>query len=422
MTEPHERKYQLISLSGGGYRAALYNAGVLRAFDVADSLHRPDLIVNSVSGGTIPTMIWREFLRSGQKSRDDPWPEHTLLDLVLSSPTFGGPINWHIQWAVWSIIASLYLGYASFQYLDNCCIAIIVSFIALIALIWHAGGEARRKWTKFLDAWWTRHRLEPSPLGLNPFFTIEALDYLSGSSWMYDNECLVPATRHNFKTRSPFDRIPMSVPRAIATATAFPPLFPGTKIPDGKNGKDVYLFKDAGVIDNVAMLPLLRIMERVPPLGERLGGVDFWFISDAGAPMPIPDSAALSAQGNTRVAKSVGLLDHIFRLTGNLAQPRFVKAITDMLEGYAGIRTMFIGIGVSIPEGESPWIAAFSSKELEPADVGTSLAGMSRNQALRILSEGAQAASAVLVREGMMLPAKRQELKQFIDRLKALPS
>lgn len=40
MTEPHERKYQLISLSGGGYRAALYKAGLRTGDQSRQTLER----------------------------------------------------------------------------------------------------------------------------------------------------------------------------------------------------------------------------------------------------------------------------------------------------------------------------------------------------------------------------------------------
>ena len=75
--------YRLVSLSGGGYRAALYNAGTLRALHAA-GLFKPkhSLIVNAVSGGALPAVIWREFLHAGKRD-DEYWPENSLLELLI---------------------------------------------------------------------------------------------------------------------------------------------------------------------------------------------------------------------------------------------------------------------------------------------------------------------------------------------------
>lgn len=406
-----ECEYELISLSGGGYRAALYNAGALRAFHVADMLDKSSYhMVNAVSGGAIPTLIWREYLSSSRKGGDALWPEKALFDLVLTTPSRGGGFNWHLRWLVYSLMVALLLGYVCLPYL-GVCLAILTALAVFVPLALRSGLDARLRWLKHLEQWWQRHPLPPSPLGLSPFFTAEVLDYLSGSSWIYDKTNLAPATRENIKTREPSAHIPMSVPTAIATATAFPPIFAGLHIKD--NGVEQHLFKDAGVIDNLAMLPMLRIIERIPRNGKRLGTIARWFICDAGAPMGVPNAALLAAEGNTRPVKSVGLVSHIFRLAGDLAQPRFVKAMTDILEDYAGISATIIGIGVSRPENEGPWIAPLAG-EPEPADVPTAVAGIPKHLALRIYSEGAQAVSAVLVKDGLMTPDQRATLRQLI--------
>jgi hypothetical protein len=420
MSRTSERQYELLSLSGGGYRAALYNAGVLRAFHAAGNLDTSDsFLVNSVSGGSIPAMIWREYMGASNDSHDDQWPERALFDLILSSPSRGGGFNWHLPWLTISLLAGLFLTLSGKYYFAvNLSLAIVAGLCVFIVLALRSGLDARWRWLRHLSVWWDRHRLKPSPLGLNPFYLVETLDYLSGESWIYDNGCLVPATRDNLKTRTPFPsaRIPMSIPSAIVTATAFPPIFAGTKIPDARGGGARHLFKDAGVIDNLAMLPLLRIIERIPPNGERLGNIKRWFISDAGAPMAVPSGATLATVGNTRTVKSVGLISHMFRLAGDLSQPRFVKAITDVLQDYAEIPTTIIGIGLSLPEGELPWVEPLKG-EPNPAEVGTHLASMPRHLALRIFAEGAQAASAVLVRDGLMQRDQRQTLKRLVDNL-----
>ena len=89
------------------------------------------------------------------------------------------------------------------------------------------------------------------------------------------------------------------------------------------------------------------------------------------------------------------------------------QAMTDILEDYAGISATIIGIGVSRPENEGPWIAPLAG-EPEPADVPTAVAGIPKHLALRIYSEGAQAVSAVLVKDGLMTPDQRATLRQLI--------
>src|SRR5947209_5625099 len=95
------RTYRLVSLSGGGYRAALFHAGVLRVFHSAglfeqDSDH--PVIVNAVSGGSLPTVLWNEYLHVAEsEDPENAWPEEAVLDLVNRTPTFGGRFNWQIR-------------------------------------------------------------------------------------------------------------------------------------------------------------------------------------------------------------------------------------------------------------------------------------------------------------------------------------
>lgn len=106
----------LVSLSGGGYRAALFNAGVLRTLNEKKYLdHRHDsgpknVIVNAVSGGSIPAALWNRFLRSSEYESNpaELLPERELIRLVTTSPALFGRFNWHAKGFVVGAQASWY--------------------------------------------------------------------------------------------------------------------------------------------------------------------------------------------------------------------------------------------------------------------------------------------------------------------------
>lgn len=86
----HRMPCQLVSLSGGGYRAALFHAGVMRALCTANILTREgfldrNVVITAVSGGSITAMLWEAFMAHGG---DGWWPEEALLDLVTEGPVF----------------------------------------------------------------------------------------------------------------------------------------------------------------------------------------------------------------------------------------------------------------------------------------------------------------------------------------------
>ena len=98
-------KRLLVSLSGGGYRAALFNAGVLRTLNAKrylDHIHDSgpqNVIINAVSGGSIPAALWNRFLRSSEyeSNPEELHPERELIRLVTSSPSLCGRFNWHAK-------------------------------------------------------------------------------------------------------------------------------------------------------------------------------------------------------------------------------------------------------------------------------------------------------------------------------------
>ncbi len=96
----------LVSLSGGGYRAALYHAGVLRALhmhhgfypDPPQGLGPPVTYISAVSGGALPASLWNVALsRQGLTDMGESWPERKLLDLIGRTPSLGGRLNWLIR-------------------------------------------------------------------------------------------------------------------------------------------------------------------------------------------------------------------------------------------------------------------------------------------------------------------------------------
>ena len=141
-------------------------------------------------------------------------------------------------------------------------------------------------------------------------FLVEVLDFNSGQLWVYHKNCFVPATRDFFKSCADSVR-----------ATAFPVFFPGLSVADSDGSKDRYMFKDAGLIDNLAMLPFLKIVRRIKQR-EPLGAVKFWLLSDAGRPLHVPRKSRIDfvGLGSQRAVQRLGVIDRVFRLTGDLAQ------------------------------------------------------------------------------------------------------
>ena len=379
-----ERNYEAVSLSGGGYRAALFHAGVLRALQAAGFFALSPVrhvIVNAVSGGAIPAVLWQQYLHSTMAEQEnDRWPEEALLDLVTSTPRLGGAFNWQLR-----------------------------------------GGWrwARQKWEKFLTAWWQRiapapgsNRLERFGVHGNVQFLVEILDFHYGQIFLYDGKELHFANRDFFKTGSGFFQLPFSAPKAVASASAFPAFFSGVPVL-GLN-QERFLLKDAGVIDNLAILPLLEILKRMPHDGSRLGGVDFWFLSDAGKPMPVPALGAVFTKAITVDVPKLSVIDRIFRLTGDLAQPHSSSAIISLLRDYADVQ--FAGVGLDqVWNLEEPWFRPQAS--WTPAGVPTALCGMKRDIAVAIMTAGAQAASYALLNRGRMQPGERDRVRHFFQEL-----
>ena len=381
-----ERQYYLISLSGGGYRAALFHAGVLRAFHAfglfrEGALER-DIIVNSVSGGALPSILWRRYMMSRESyTLEDSWPENALLDLVCSTPILGGEWNWILR---------------------------------------GTGVWARQRWEAFLQNWWDKHPLKYWSYGDggSPIFLIETLEYLSGKIWLYDGRQFAQASREYFKSGIVFLSHECSPMTAVAAATAFPGMFRGYLF---KVQGDDHLLKDAGIIDNLGVLPLLELIKRKPNDRSRLGQIASWFLSDAGRPMAVSLRTGVPIFGQTKTVPKLKLSDRLFRLTGDISQPHFAAALTDLLGDYVDVPVVAVGLD-QVFRLETPWMLPTHPENWTPAQVKTSLCGMSRELAISIMSAGAQSASfAIMDRKSLAYPNCKQldseKVKEFFSAL-----
>ena len=367
----------LISLSGGGFRAALYHAGVLRAhfesgiFKLGSQEH--DVIINAVSAGAIPAMVWNEFLSgdSDFQISDPYWPEEKILNLVTTGPSFGGKWNWKIR-----------------------------------GVIFHAQDA----WLAHLDKWWHSCSV---PIGLNtrlgvvnkpgvgqvaPIFLIEILDYYTGNLWSFRDQKLFQTSTNYFKygnlQSSEITTVFswQSVPLAITAATAFPGYFPGVKAFKSK-------FIDAGLIDNLALYAFKPLVN-VTPNGRGLKRGDKWFSSDAGKPMAVPSDAEEFFKEKWEVVPKLSIFDSVFRLAGDLAQPATSSIFLEAIRQYAEVQIFGSGIGFLPYESqdfEKPWMTTANLQdETSISAVPTGLYPLKFEDAVCIMAQGAQSASSAL--------------------------
>ncbi|MCH9026670.1 MAG: patatin-like phospholipase family protein [Proteobacteria bacterium] len=358
----------LISLSGGGYRAALFNAGVLRTLHEADIL-RPNLepdrlhvLVNAVSGGAIAAEIWNRFLRSEEydQDKDSFAPEEALIALVEGSPRFLGKFNWHWRGAV---------------------------------------IRAQEAWFRHLHAWWRNLELREKPLKLDknfakyvspgdaqcyPVFIFQSLNYNDGHIIAFHEGRYFEADRDFYERGIPKDvRVEnLPAPHGIVSATAFPGFFPKVSLPELQ-------LIDAGLVDNQALYnfhPLLKKNAK-----RVLGPGDTWFLSNAGREMSV-----------VRDGERLRFSDKVFRLTGDLAQPKMNELIMDIVESGLGCHVCGVHIAVSHLD-EQLWVKGNTIQEAKhSAGFPTTLSYIGRADALAILSHGAQCAA-----NAIHVPAKR---------------
>jgi predicted acylesterase/phospholipase RssA len=387
----------LFSLSGGGFRAALFHAGVLRgahSLGLIESGIGNQAVVNAVSGGAIPALIWDRFLRTAYRRRasNEWWPERAILELVVNAPAVGGQFNW------------------------------------LVRRLTLSSG-----WLAYLNAWWTRNATQlgacgPSASGTH--FFVQALDFLHGDTWVHAGDRFVLPKREFYKTGDASSYIAdVSVPEAIAAATAFPILFPPMRVVT--HGVLEHELMDAGLIDNLALHGFLSIFsgpQSLLPADKQ----HLWILSDAGRAMAKPDTTSHTTA--PRTTKRIGLVDRIMRLTGDLAQPSYQAWIVEMLRHHAHLRAVGLRLGITPrlypPEVRTqgaepveaplpkPWTLGSSLRTPEDAvAVPTGLFPLSIHDAAFIIALGAQACINVLAERTATVDSLHLEFMEFIRSL-----
>jgi hypothetical protein len=372
-----------VSLSGGGFRSALYNAGVLRVLHEDGKLVRRcrthHVFVNAVSGGTIPALIWDAHIRDVSES-EPLWPEKVLLDLVTSVPRLGGRYNW--------------------------------------------GFKIRGAWEVFLTHWWERHMHGIQSEDAALVTQAEVLDFLSGHIYTFCGTYLQRPDREFYKAGEAFAPISLAnydrtniVPFAIARATVFPLYFSPWRLEIQHHITNVagsYEFLDAGVIDNLGAHPFFAFFAKQPPVAIP-GEGNVWFVANAGAAFSVPAGAARRAMGAPRKHK-LSMLDRIFRYTGDLAQPASEKMTMDLVDAYTPFDVKGVRIGY-LPDPERPWhLTASLPDQIAVSLIPTALSRMNRDDAVCVMLQGAQAASFAVRWD----ESRRQRIKAELLSLGAL--
>lgn len=154
-------------------------------------------------------------------------------------------------------------------------------------------------WKDYIDQWCKRHNFqlgggkqEPGDPQDRKFF-IEVLERNTGETWVYVDGRLGVLSSEFFKYgNSHFDQeISFCTSSALAAATAFPLLFS----PSVQSIMATSCFEDAGSIDNLGLLPFFKILENrytnVGTAHEEKHTVQYWLVSDADRPMPVPEDS-----------------------------------------------------------------------------------------------------------------------------------
>ena len=357
----------LMSLSGGGYRAALFHAGVMRVVSDLGKLSfeaYDPVFINCVSGGAITGVIWDAYLGGSPPWREDNrlWPERQLLRLIEMSPLVGGRSR--------------------------------LSFRGYIPWL---------SWYGVLRKWWNEVRSSIPGKGWSPnvCVSVELLDVNHGNVFLANRDSIARPTRLFFKD-GPGTWIKLktetAIPWAIRAATAFPIYFSSSPalVPDpvvrGRAKKA--RFVDAGVIDNLGLLPFMPLFEKFQHSDghhEIVRAGDEWFFSQAGRPMTVPDKSSSYDVGLNPVAP-LKLTDRLFRLTGDLAQPAFEQTVHMLLTNHTDIQLTGCRTGV-LPD-EEPWLKTTKLTDSQSfATFKTTVNRIRPKDAVALIAHGAQTAS-----------------------------
>lgn len=366
----------MISLSGGGYRAALYHAGILRALHEANLFYnygKP--IICAVSGGSFPAALWDLFLRAKEEFQNENklWPEIQLLELIEKTPKLFGRWNWAVK---------------------GCCFF------------------AKRSWYKYLSDWWWNVESSIDQFlkrshSINHLTLLELLDINTGNILVYYNKNIFEPNNEFFKIfdiyqkfyNPNFNEMFIDPPEAIAIATAFPLYFRSSKISN-------YKLVDAGLVDNQGILGFLPLFDKT--ISPFISKNDNWVFSNAAGAINITERYHfLSRWSQTKIVGRLKLSDRIFRFTGNLAQDHYLDLFMKIFSSQLGIKVIGFQIG-SLPK-EEPWLKTHKYNDAKKiAYMPTALKGICKKDALSVMIQGAQIASYEFISDNQ----KREKLKR----------
>ncbi len=364
----------LISLSGGGYRAALFNAGVLRTLNekrYLDHIHDAgprNVMVNAVSGGSIPAALWSKFLRSTEYENNpsELYPERELIRLVTSSPSLFGRFNWHAKGFLFGAQTAWYKH--------------LLRWWESIPWKEHDYKHFRDKNGNISAAF-----LVPGASQYFPVFLIETLDFNTGQVFLFfEGEYFRPNLEFFKNGDRGLKRDKHATAHGIVSATAFPVFFPSVKLGS-------WTLMDAGLIDNqgiLGFLPLLAFRSDI-----LLGKDDVWYLSDAGRSMVIAGGHQDDYGAGNRSVPRLTMADRVFRLTGDLSQPIVVQAITNLISN--GLETDIVGAKMDVTSHDKRlWVEGEQIRSpQQSAQVETSLSPMAHSDAAAIIAHGAQCAA-----------------------------
>lgn len=378
----------LVSLSGGGYRAALFNAGVLRALhekghlDLIHDSGPKNVIVNAVSGGSIPAALWNFFLRSSEYQDDSStfYPEKELIRLVTSSPSFLGRFNWHAK--------GLFLGAQSAWYRH------LLSWWEAIPWKEHIPKLFYSTKGRSID----KRLTVPGSHQYYPTFLLQTLDFNRGQIFLFFNGDYIQPSMEFFKNGNlGLGSQQLPHPHGIVSATAVPLFFPAVKV-----GR--WSLMDAGLIDNQGILGFLPLLSKQSEM--LLDENDVWYLSDAGRSMSIAGSIQDEHGAGSKSVKRLSLADRGLRLTGDLSQPLVVSALCNLVS--IGLGTTIVGAKMDVTSHkEQLWVKGKTiHSPQQSAQIETSLSRMNHCDAAAVIAHGAQCASLAFGLE----QAKQQNL------------
>ena len=392
-----EDRLRMISLSGGGYRAMLYHAGVMRVLADEGWLDAPgqSTVLCAVSGGSITANVWDLNLsREPESTNQEPlWPERMLLRLLELSPRLGGRVGTYVRNQIrrshWQNV------------LAHWWHAVEASFAEVCKPKRHPMGIDRRP---------------PSDGGL--CVLTEAVNFLNGQVYVFNRSSIVIPDRELFKSGKSFSETRFEnglTPFALRAATALPGYFRPVRIALSTNIKDYQTgatLVDAGLIDNLAMHPLLPLLTKNSAGESIVQRGDTWLLFNAGKPDPL-----IGALGGVILPSNrrhrLSLTDRIFRLTGDLAQPNYVFGLTRLINDYTPLEVR--GTRIDVPTQEEPlWLPTKHLPDAAAvAAVATSVNRMRREDAIGIMSWGAQSACGLLGLDSSRTGAIRAKFEQL---------